>query len=96
MGGIRHHADGSSPWWRWHWLPCSRSNNVGERTGGRQRRRTSCTCRRPTSGAVRQIIELRLRGDRESPSLVREMIETPQAVWFTPGTPQIGAPRRPR
>ncbi len=42
----------------------------------------------PDFGAVRQIIELHLRRRHEDAALIRAMIETPQAVWFTQGTPR--------
>ena len=42
----------------------------------------------PDHGAKRQIAELTSRGDKESAELIRAMIDTPQAVWFTAGTPQ--------
>jgi endoglucanase len=38
-------------------------------------------------GARRQIAQLIAQGDREGAELVREMAETPQAVWFEAGTP---------
>ena len=42
----------------------------------------------PDHGAKRQIAELTSRGDRRSADLIRAMIDTPQAVWFTAGTPR--------
>ncbi len=41
----------------------------------------------PDHGAKRQIAELTSRGDKQSADLIRAMIDTPQAVWFTAGTP---------
>jgi endoglucanase len=41
----------------------------------------------PNQGAKRQIAQLHAQGDRESARRIRAMIETPQAVWFTKGTP---------
>ena len=68
----------------------------------RQRRRAStdrtgtCTSRRRTSGPSARYIELRLRRQHEDAALIRAMIETPQAVWFTQGTPRSVHARRPR
>jgi endoglucanase len=41
----------------------------------------------PNSGAKRQVAQLTAQGDREHARLIRAMIDTPQAVWFTKGTP---------
>ena len=41
----------------------------------------------PDHGAKQQIAELRAQGDREAARGILAMIETPQAVWFTKGTP---------
>ena len=38
-------------------------------------------------GAVEQIAELTSSGDKADANLIREMIDTPQAVWFEGGTP---------
>ena len=38
-------------------------------------------------GAIEQIADLTASGDKANADLVREMIETPQSVWFTKGTP---------
>ena len=43
---------------------------------------------RPNHGAVEQIADLTSSGNKEDADLIRAMIETPQAVWFTQGTPQ--------
>jgi endoglucanase len=43
---------------------------------------------KPNHGARRQIAELTSEGDKESADLIRDMIGTPQAVWFTAGTPR--------
>ncbi|MBK8903889.1 MAG: glycoside hydrolase family 6 protein [Anaerolineaceae bacterium] len=42
----------------------------------------------PNPGAKQQIAALTASGNRADAKLIREMIETPQAVWFTAGTPQ--------
>ncbi len=42
----------------------------------------------PDPGARRQIIELRRAGQRDEAALIQAMIDTPQAVWFTAGTPR--------
>ena len=44
----------------------------------------------PDHGAKRQIAQLTAQGDRDQARLVRAMIETPQAVWFTAGSPVSG------
>jgi endoglucanase len=38
-------------------------------------------------GAIQQIAALTAAGDKAGAALIRAMIETPQAVWFTSGTP---------
>jgi len=38
-------------------------------------------------GAIEQIAALTASGDKSEAVLIREMIETPQAVWFTSGSP---------
>ena len=42
---------------------------------------------KPNHGAVEQIAELTSVGDKATAALIGEMIETPQSVWFTAGTP---------
>lgn len=39
-------------------------------------------------GAIEQIAGLTSSGDKASADLIREMIKTPQSVWFTAGTPK--------
>src|SRR4051812_36395600 len=39
-------------------------------------------------GAITQIADLTASGDTADAALIRMMIETPQAVWFTGGTPK--------
>ena len=41
----------------------------------------------PNPAARAQIVDLMAEGNRTDANLVREMINTPQAVWFTAGTP---------
>jgi endoglucanase len=41
----------------------------------------------PNQLAKRQIAQLTSQGDRAAAAEIRDMIETPQAVWFTAGTP---------
>ena len=41
----------------------------------------------PDQGARRQIADLRSEQDKEAAGLIQAMIDTPQAVWFTAGTP---------
>jgi len=43
---------------------------------------------KPNRGAIEQIADLTSSGDKENAKLIKEMIETPQAVWFTSGTPK--------
>jgi endoglucanase len=43
---------------------------------------------KPNPGAMRQIVELRVNGNNADARLITQMIETPQAVWFTKGTPK--------
>jgi endoglucanase len=43
---------------------------------------------KPNHGALEQIAELTSSGDKADAHLIRAMIETPQAVWFTRGTPK--------
>jgi endoglucanase len=42
----------------------------------------------PDHGAVRQIASLKSQGDKASAALIEAMIDTPQAVWFSAGTPK--------
>jgi endoglucanase len=39
-------------------------------------------------GAIEQIAALISTGDKENAELIRQMIETPQSVWFTDGSPK--------
>jgi len=43
---------------------------------------------KPNHGAKEQIADLTSSGNRTDADLIRTMIETPQAVWFTQGTPK--------
>jgi endoglucanase len=43
---------------------------------------------KPNHGAIEQIADLTSSGDKTDAGLIREMIESPQAVWFTSGTPK--------
>lgn len=43
---------------------------------------------KPNHGAIEQIADLTSSGDKADAKLIKEMIETPQAVWFTKGTPK--------
>lgn len=43
---------------------------------------------KPNHGAIAQIAALTSSGNKEDASLIKTMINTPQAVWFTQGTPQ--------
>lgn len=45
----------------------------------------------PNQGALEQIATLVSQGDKADAQLIRTMIETPQAVWFTKGTPRTVA-----
>ena len=42
----------------------------------------------PDHGAIEQIARLRAKGRKHDAALIKAMIETPQAVWFTGGTPE--------
>jgi endoglucanase len=42
---------------------------------------------RPNSGALEQIAALQASGNKTDARLIKKMIDTPQAVWFTQGTP---------
>jgi endoglucanase len=42
----------------------------------------------PDPGATAQIRDLRRAGERRDAALIAKMVATPQAVWFTSGTPQ--------
>ncbi|HEX5941376.1 MAG TPA: glycoside hydrolase family 6 protein [Anaerolineales bacterium] len=43
---------------------------------------------KPNHGALEQIADLTASGDRDDADLISKMINTPQAVWFTKGTPK--------
>lgn len=42
---------------------------------------------KPNHGAVEQIADFISSGDKANANLIEEMIDTPQAVWFSSGTP---------
>ncbi|MEP6852297.1 MAG: hypothetical protein ABJA87_06525 [bacterium] len=39
-------------------------------------------------GSQQQIARLTAAGDKQDPALIHSMVNTPQAVWFTSGTPE--------
>src|SRR5690242_3390578 len=41
----------------------------------------------PNPGALTEIRELQRQHDRADARLLRDLVRTPQAVWFTSGTP---------
>lgn len=43
---------------------------------------------KPNHGAREQIAELTSNGNKTDASLIKTMIQTPQAIWFTKGTPK--------
>src|SRR6266542_1251299 len=43
---------------------------------------------KPNHGALEQIAALTSSGNKADANLIKEMIKTPQAVWFTQGTPK--------
>jgi endoglucanase len=43
---------------------------------------------KPDQGAIQQIADLRSHKQFQDAALIQAMIQTPQAVWFTSGTPQ--------
>ncbi len=43
---------------------------------------------KPNHGAIEQFAELTSSGDKVDANHIREVIETPQAVWFTKGAPK--------
>jgi endoglucanase len=43
---------------------------------------------KPNHGAIEQIANLTSSGHKADANLIKKMIETPQAVWFTKGTPK--------
>jgi endoglucanase len=43
---------------------------------------------KPNHGAIEQIADLTSSGNRADAGLIRQMTKTPQAVWFTQGTPK--------
>jgi endoglucanase len=43
---------------------------------------------KPNPDAQAQIADLRSSGNKHDANLIRKMIDTPQAVWFTQGTPK--------
>ena len=43
---------------------------------------------KPNHGAIEQIADLTSDGKKAEANLIKKMIETPQAVWFTQGTPK--------
>jgi endoglucanase len=49
---------------------------------------TSFYVARPNHGAIEQIADLRSSGQHEEAELIRELIRTPTAEWYTQGTPK--------
>lgn len=43
---------------------------------------------KPNHGALEQIADLNSSGQKGDANLIKQMIQTPQAVWFTKGTPK--------
>jgi endoglucanase len=43
---------------------------------------------KPNHGAIEQFADLTSSGEKADAHLIRQMIETPQAIWFTAGTPK--------
>jgi endoglucanase len=43
---------------------------------------------KPNHGAIEQIADLTSSGDKADARLIKQLIQTPQAVWFTKGTPK--------
>lgn len=43
---------------------------------------------KPNKGAMEQIADLTSMGNKADASLIKQMIQAPQAVWFTKGTPK--------
>jgi endoglucanase len=43
---------------------------------------------RPNDGALDQIVSLMQSHNRDDAKLIRDLIRTPQSVWFTQGTPE--------
>lgn len=56
--------------------------------GGHHDRQTQFYTPPPNHDAIRQIAQLIARRNRADAKLIAEMIATPQAVWFTKGTPK--------
>jgi endoglucanase len=48
---------------------------------------TSFAQRKPDHDALKQVVELRSSGQRADAALISAMLDTPQAVWLTGGTP---------
>jgi len=44
---------------------------------------------KPNHGALEQIATLTSSGNKADANLIKEMINTPQAIWFTKGTPKM-------
>src|SRR5262249_43700214 len=68
--------------------PASALATSGGGNGGNHDRRTRFNIPPPNRDAVRQIAQLNAKHKKADARLIREMIETPQAVWFTKGTPK--------
>ena len=43
---------------------------------------------KPNHGAIEQIADLTSSGNKADANLIKQMVQTPQAVWFTQGTPK--------
>jgi endoglucanase len=64
------------------------SATPGSNNGGHHDRGTRFYTPPPNHDAIRQIAQLIARRNRADAKLIAEMIATPQAVWFTKGTPK--------
>ena len=57
-------------------------------SGGNMKAMTGFYVPKPDHGALQQIAALKATGDKADAALIQTMIDTPQAVWSTSGTPK--------
>src|SRR5215208_5220293 len=68
--------------------PASALAKSGTDNGGSHDHHTRFYIPPPNHDAVRQIAQLTAKHKKADARLIAEMIATPQAVWFTKGTPK--------
>src|SRR5512139_3290702 len=69
-------------------IPMVALANSGANLEGELNPDTQFYIAKPNHGAIEQIADLISSGNKSEADLIRKLIETPQAVWFSSGTPK--------